>query len=118
VTENGQERFFTLTTLISAERTIIEPAFRRTSEERLAEHVSERCDQDAGTPSFAPYPFVARTRLRTIVVTGVELSVIYPELAREQMQLLHARVDVRWVVGFGRESNQHADEMSFRICSK
>src|SRR5690349_17113609 len=60
-----------------------------------AQDVGERCDQQARAAGLAPHAAVTGPGLGAIVVAGMELAIVDPQLAVEQVQLFHARVAVR-----------------------
>ena len=81
----------------------------------LLQDVAVRRDEHAGTAGFAPYALVARTHLAAVVVAGMELSIVDPELAIEEMQLLDPAVDVRRIFHAGLEPHQHRDPIGIAV---
>jgi hypothetical protein len=58
---------------------------------------------------------VARARLAAVVVPGVELAFVDPELAVEKVQLLDPGVGVRRIARARREAHEHAHLMRFLV---
>jgi len=71
--------------------------------------VAERSHEDARAARLAPHATVAGAGLAAVVVARIELPIVDPQFAVEQVQLFDAGVDVRRVSGSGGEPNQHAD---------
>src|SRR5512132_3705680 len=72
-------------------------------------------DENAGAAGLAPDALVVRSRRTVVVVARNELAPIDKQLAVEQMQLFYARMSMRWVTRAGREADQHADPVPFRV---
>src|SRR5262252_8598264 len=81
----------------------------------LLQNVAMRRDEQAGAAGFAPYALVAGTRLGPVVVAGLELAVVDPEVTIEEMQLLEPCVDVRRIFDAGLETHQHRDAISIAV---
>src|SRR5690242_7242185 len=81
----------------------------------LAQGILGAGDENAGAARLAPDALVAGSRRTVVVVAGDELALIDPQLALEEMQLLDARMRMRRVGCAGREADQHADPLPFRV---
>lgn len=56
------------------------------------EHVRGGRDEHAGTARFTPHALVRRAGLRAVVIAGIQLPLVDPQLAFEQVQFLHPRM--------------------------
>src|SRR5688500_18161260 len=70
-----------------------------------------RCDEHARTSCFAPNTTIRRAGLPPIVVTGMELAVVDPKLAVEEVQLLDTRMDMGWILDAWLEPHEQRDAM-------
>src|SRR5688572_16125853 len=91
------------------------PKTKKAARAASAKTVSSASNEDARAAGLAPYPLVAGTGLRPVVVSGVEFPIVYPQFAVEEMQLLDSGMGVRRVVDPRREADQHAHTVPLRI---
>src|SRR5687768_17216197 len=80
-----------------------------------AQNVFGAGDENAGTARLAPDALVAGSRRTVVVVAREELALVDPQLTVEEMELFYARMSMRGIARTGREADQHADPVPFRI---
>src|SRR5262245_2727829 len=74
-----------------------------------AKPVSGGGEEHARAAGLAPDPLVAGTGLSPVVVARIQLLVVDPELAVQQIQLFDPGMGVRRIGGPRREAYEHAD---------
>src|SRR6185436_4082631 len=72
-------------------------------------------DENAGAAGLAPDALVEGSRRAIVVVARNELAPVDKQLAVKEMQLFYARMSMRGVTRAGREADQHADPVVFRV---
>src|SRR4029453_15573297 len=72
-------------------------------------------NENAGTASLTPDPFITIPGRAVVVVARHELAFVDQQFAVEQMQFFYARMSVRRVACARRKPYQHAYPMSFRV---
>ena len=82
---------------------------------RSAKDIVDTGDENAGAASLAPDALVARARRTVVVVARIELALVDPQLAVEEMELFYAGMNMRRVSSAGREAYQHADPVPFGV---
>src|SRR5688500_1674227 len=80
-----------------------------------AQRVFSTGHEHAGAAGLAPDTLVAGAWDRPVVIPGVELAIVDPQLAGEQVQLLYAGVGVRRILTARHEAHQHAHYVLFGV---
>src|SRR5688500_4978132 len=73
-----------------------------------AQRVFSTGHEHAGAAGLAPDTLVAGAGGRAVVIAGVKLAVVDPQLAGEEVQLLYAGVGVRRILTARHQAHQHA----------